>query len=347
VVRQGCRVISGNLTINLTYANDLIQLISLDGVESIRASLIGDTCSSDPSSTGQVCPNIVPYNISSSILTTIQVNVEFGETWFSGLLNLTLPNPTTVGGIFDINSWTSNIFYLDITSLTTVGSFNLEGNEINNLTFLHNELRNITGCNSQQGQLSVGGLMLDSVDSLFKNPLNVSYAQFWNLPNVNQVTFGLASAGSAFEGGANLTIIFDNPSTSSMKFGNFTLNGGVTNITGSAQLNSLTTGWFTTQNGNFLTRLVLPFDDLQTLSIFNEPRIEQVVLPRQAIGYDSFDLLIGLCPLLNLTSEYGVLDNGETGQTWYWPQKNMSSIEIFGNVETPFLNVHSNAAMYG
>lgn len=76
-------------------------------------------------------------------------------------------------------------------------------------------------------------------------------------------------------------------------------------------------------------------------------RIEQFVLPRQAIGYDSFDLLIGLCPLLNLTSEYGVLDNGETGQTWYWPQKNMSSIEIFGNVETPFLNVHSNAAMYG
>ncbi|KAL7909036.1 hypothetical protein GGI35DRAFT_480618 [Trichoderma velutinum] len=59
--------------------------------------------------------------------------------------------------------------------------------------------------------------------------------------------------------------------------------------------------------------------------------------PTQAVNYTNFNFELYDCTNLNLSSQFTTAADGTTRQIWYWPQKNIKSLWIEGNVSTPFL----------
>ncbi|KAJ5692417.1 hypothetical protein N7462_001840 [Penicillium macrosclerotiorum] len=322
-VRQGCNQISGNLTIGPFSQNASSLYIDLDGIETIQGSLLHESGLTDYDATE------IPFSVSSTTLVEVGGDVQFGD-WISGLTNLTLPNLGRVNGAFYMGVWSSNLTYLDITSLESVNSIWIGGRSLT--TMHHTRLRNASS-------ITVDDAALDSVDSLFNNPLNITGgAYIWDpLPNMNTVTIGFNST-NLLAVSSHVTVIFGGSNTTEMYLETIEIDAGSALERGS-KVQTLKANSLQFSPGDNTTSLNVPFDDLQALGLRNGEKYEKfqtIRLPAQAVNYTGgFQLNIDECPYLNLSSMYSVDDS--SNQTWYWPT-NISSIYIYNaDVSNSFL----------
>lgn len=336
-VRRDCPVIYGNLTFALTLAEN----INLDGLKAVEGNVTNDSCLTNHT---RECRNGGPpsppaFSISSSTLQSIGGKFYLGE--FPGLANLSLPRLKTIEGGF--NTWIlRNLTYLDITDLESVGYMRLDA--VGLKTLRHKQLRQVTGdLDRTKGRMVyVTSADVDNVDSIFSYPLDTgnSTVGFDLLPNVRNVTLGVASAGYvSMTGNGNLTVTLGGAETTEMTIMNFTLPSGLKSIQRSDKLRNLTVDRFDafpTGIDKSLSDLFLPFDQLGALNMQGEWEVERLILPPQAANWTGFQLKIKNCSALHLTSQFEMPGDDKT-QTWYWPQKDMMSIDIEGNVHSEFL----------
>lgn len=226
----------------------------------------------------------------------------------------------------------NNLTYLDITSLEYVGDLVIAGKSL--ATLHHTKLSNATG-------LWVYDNLLDSVDSLFNNPLNITAgAEIDTLPNVKNVTIGLRSV-DRLNVYSNMTVILGGSSATEMSLGSVELSD-LTGLRRSSSLKKPTADNITVEPSGNMSEIYLPFDDLRLVYI-KEGSYSDVVtlrLPPKAVNWTGgFELSVWESPGLNLSSMYGVDDQGNRIQTCYWPT-NVSSIGIYNAiVATSFLYV--------
>jgi hypothetical protein len=246
--------------------------------------------------------------------------------------NFTVPNLITVSDLFWIGTRCSDLTYLDITSLEYADYIHLEGKSLT--TLRHTKLSNVTG-------LWIGDTLIDSVDSLFNNPLNITgKAILGTLPNVRSVTVGFRSAYS-LEVFSNTTVILGGSSTTEMSLESIWFSW-LTGLERSPKLESLTAKVVTIMPTGTMSQIYLPFDDLRMLSV-SEAAYSNVVtlrLPAKAVNWTGgFMLDVVFSPGLNLSSMYGVDEQGNNIQTWYWPT-NVSYIRLSeAIVANPFVYV--------
>ncbi|KAJ5886576.1 uncharacterized protein N7473_009250 [Penicillium subrubescens] len=321
-LRQNCPIITGNLTIGPFPQNVSSVHIKLDGIEFINGSINHEA--GDGGNT---------FTVSSSTLLKVGGSVIFGgdDDKACNVNNFTAPNLSIVSGSFWIGTRCSDLTYLDITSLEYVDYIHLEGRSLT--TLRHTKLSNTTG-------LWIGDTLIDSVDSLFNNPLNITgEAILGTLPNVRYVTVGFQSAYS-LEVFSNTTVILGGSSTTEMSLESLRLSG-LTGLERSPKLESLTAEVVTIMPTGNISQIYLPFDDLRMLSV-SEAAYSNVVtlrLPAKAVNWTGgFMLDVVLSPGLNLSSMYGVDEQGNNIQTWYWPT-NVSYIRISETiVANPFFD---------
>ncbi|EHK22941.1 uncharacterized protein TRIVIDRAFT_222198 [Trichoderma virens Gv29-8] len=160
-LRKGCSTVDGTVTLSA----ELNESISLDGVQIITGNLTSGDCNlvANRSSSASA------ISILSSTLTTIHGDLNLGSCVPGGLTNISFPNLKAVDGGFDIVNF-GQLTYLDITNLDSVGYFYLWAPPLQ--TMLHNELRNVTGAHGTK-RVFVTQTSLTSVDSLFRNPLDI------------------------------------------------------------------------------------------------------------------------------------------------------------------------------
>lgn len=206
-LRQSCSVITGDLTIGSYSQNVSSVHINLDGIETINGSINHDAGAGDDFNYLET-----PFTVSSSTLTKIGGSVTFGDD-VCNLFNFTVPNLTTVTGTFSVGFWCSNLTYLDITSLEYVDSLEIAGKSL--ITLRHTKLSNAT-------DVWVYDNLLDSIDSIFNNPLNITTgADIETLPNVKNVTVGFLSANT-LSVWSTRTVILGGSSATEMSLGNAT-----------------------------------------------------------------------------------------------------------------------------
>lgn len=330
-LRKGCSTIDGTITIMAS----LNESISLEGVQIITGNLASENCSiaHDPS------PNGTAISIFSSTLTNIHGDF-MGFDCISAA-NISFPNLKTVGGGFDVvNFW--SLTYLDITKLDSVGYFHLRAPALR--TLLHNELRNVTGAHGSK-KVFLEETSLSSVDSFFRNPLDIGdscagvWTSFYNYkPMLTNFTFGFARAGTlSIIGNGSLTVALGGSETTSMAITNLTFVMGTAGLTRNPKLANLEIETVSLNGYNNFTDLLLPVDRMSNLDVEHETVLTRLELPPQAVNYTNFSFTAKSNDNLNFSSQFTTDTDGSTRQTWYWPQKDMNAITIWGNVATSFL----------
>jgi hypothetical protein len=301
------------LTIGPFVQNTSTVHINLDGIKTVKGNINHDLGSHD------FTYQETPFTVSSSTLTKVGGTVLFGDD-VCNMLNFSMPSLTTVSGDFTMSFWCSNLTYLDITSLEFVQNLQIAGKS---LTTLHNtKLSNATG-------LWIYDNLLDSVDSIFNNPLNITTgAEIDTLPNVKNVTIGFHSANSLYI--SDLSVILGGSSSTEMSLGNVTFYK-LTGLQRNSNLKVLTADSVDTVPTSSMSQMDIPFDDLRQLSVREGTYSDLVTLrlPAKAANWTGgFALSVYMSPGLNLSSMYGLDDQGNQIQTWYWPT-NVSSIDIY------------------
>lgn len=332
-IRKRCSTIGGDLQII-----DLMESINLDGVQTINGSFnvyTSDTTAPPPSS---------PFTISSSTLSTLG-----GSLYLDGPKGLEAVRLPALEIVQSLSIYGPDLTYMDITNLHTLGRLVLDAPSLK--TLRHNGFREIIG-GYRKPTFLVYGAALDSVDSLFENPLKgVGYTRFGSLPNVDHVNFGFASVESVnFMGNGNLTVTMGGPRTTSMEIDRLMLEGGVKELARSPDLVNLTVKDFKLAddgevNDNPINNgkhILLPFDSLRYLfvSVYSSSATQRVELPREAVGWKDFELFMySNSSRLDMSSQYSIDENGETKQTWYWPEGDIEKIYVNGYLKTEFLYV--------
>ncbi|KAL6702206.1 hypothetical protein J3F84DRAFT_392387 [Trichoderma pleuroticola] len=340
-LRKACRVVDGTITIPLSL--NKLENISLDGIEVINVDLRSYRCSSI-SIKRQSPTNDSAVSFSSSTLTTIHGDLAL-DGCIPDFANMSFPNLKTIDGAFDlVNS--ASLAYLDITNLDSVGYFRLKAPTL--VTMVHKELRNITGAHGTK-KVVVEETSLTSIDSLFRNPLDIGDSpasiegkteMFENYPTqtLTNATFGFARAESlSIIGNGTLYVTLGGPEQTTMALTNLTFSGSTAGLIRNPQLANLTVETVTLDSFNSFTDLLLPFDSLSNLAVTNELTLTQLELPPQAVNYTNFSFQLFGCTNLNLSSQFTTNADGTTRQTWYWPQKDIKSLWLVGNISTPFL----------
>ncbi|KAJ4863154.1 hypothetical protein T069G_04108 [Trichoderma breve] len=340
-LRKACRVVDGTITIPLSL-NEL-ENISLDGIEVINGDLRSYNCGSI-SIKRRSSTNSSVVSFSSSTLTTIHGDLAL-DGCIPDFTNISFPNLKTIDGAFDLVN-TASLAYLDITNLDSVGYFRLHAPTL--VTMVHKELRNVTGAHGTK-KVVVEETSLTSVDSLFRNPLDIGDSpasiggktlMFENYPTqtLTNATFGFARAGSlSIEGNGTLYVTLGGPEQTTMALTNLTFSRGTAGLIRNPQLANLTVETVTLGSYNNFTDLMLPFDSMSSLTILYEQTLTQLELPPQAVNYTNFSFTLFGCTNLNLSSQFTTDPDGTTRQTWYWPQKDINSLSLVGNIATPFL----------
>ncbi|KKP05829.1 hypothetical protein THAR02_02026 [Trichoderma harzianum] len=344
-LRKACRVVDGTITIPPSLNH--LENVSLDGIEVINGDLRSYKCGSinikrrSPTNSSVV-------SFSSSTLTTIHGDLAL-DGCIPDFTNISFPNLKTIDGAFDLAN-AGSLAYLDITNLDSVGYFRLYSPTL--VTMVHNELRNVTGAHGTK-KVVVEQTSLTSVDSLFRNPLDIGDSpasiegktlMFENFPTqtLTNATFGFARAGSlSIEGNGTLYVTLGGPDQTTMALTNLTFTRGTAGFIRNPQLANLTVETVTLGSyiggANNFTDLLLPFDSMSSLTILNEQTLTQLELPPQAVNYTNFSVTLYGCTNLNLSSQFATNPDGTTRQTWYWPQKDIKSLSLIGNISTPFL----------
>jgi hypothetical protein len=115
------------------------------------------------------------------------------------------------------------------------------------------------------------------------------------------------------------------------------LHEGVVGLERSPGLKTLSVGSFRMRDNSVVTSLSVPFDQVTDFALHSVVSLRALELPPKAVGWGNLSLEITGCGALNLSSEYTVESSGSRRQTWYWPQVDMRSVWISGNLSNDFL----------
>ncbi|KAK7413417.1 hypothetical protein QQX98_007719 [Neonectria punicea] len=300
---------------NLDLAYSLDESINLDGLERVEGDITHEGC-------GLVgfpeCFTAPGFNFTSSTLSVINGSLNFN--YFDGLTKIILPKLNYVDGTVSLLNLL-NITELDFTNLEYISEFFLKTEKLQTL-----QPEGIKGF-TRSVERSKGIQILDagsveSLDGFFKNPINTLELDNWALdnliqlsagriPKVRNITIGWTGVNTLDIRDKDLTIILGRPSTKSMEIRNLEIGTGVS-FQRADGLQNLTVRDFSLQ-GSDLTKVLLPFDDLASLSLFYNDVLASVELPPEAKNWRNLSIDISLCKALNLTSEYD--EDGK--QTWY------------------------------
>ncbi|CAG9946252.1 unnamed protein product [Clonostachys rosea f. rosea IK726] len=335
-VRKACTVIRGDVTLT----EQLLDTINLDGVEEIHGDLTHYGCDA----TAIIrCKNFPrgPLEFSSSTLRKVNGSIDFMT--YNNLEKLSLPNLSYVWNEFAVQD-TASLKEMDLTNLESVSSFELG---TTNLEKLHmNGIKELLPESGYTGGIYLNNAgKLDNVDAFFKNPINTSEIPTWTpgkglllnppaLRNVRTLNLGWTAMDKLEVWGTNLTIVLGGPETKSISYKEVILHGGVLGIQRADNLESLHVDKFRLDTDHDITDLTLPFDTVDSITLFNSSKLRSLTLPSQAENWKNLSLTISGCGSLRLESE-----NGADGKkSWYWPQSSMASVNITSNVSTSFFD---------
>ncbi|WYZ42377.1 hypothetical protein EsH8_VI_000076 [Colletotrichum jinshuiense] len=328
---RNCREVNGNLVISPVNTAD----IDLSGPEVIHGSIFGD----ESNSTGHTS-----INISSTTLTRVDGHLTIeGEQQNSSIQNLSFPNLNTVGGTFSL--WhLFSLTYLDVTNLHTVGSIEIKAPGLS--TLKHTALRSvgpsydtqkIARIRGIQSGIMIGDTNLESVDSIFNNNIKVESASLYDSIGIKRVVVGFKESAQLVihgaEGAGQLEVVLGGESTTSMHIGEMQLQYDIADFRRSPSLQNLTAGKFFSYHTN-MKHLHLPFDQVGSVYLQGEENMTWVSVPPQAAQWSNFSLFITQNKV-NLTSEYMPDEKGGWVRSWYWPQKDMFSVDIRSGNLTP------------
>jgi hypothetical protein len=326
-VRQNCPTIYGNLTFNTT------ENINLEGVQIVNGNIsnIEDGCDLSFN-----CPATTPnFTISMPTLTAVYGNLRL--IGYHGLTNLSLPNLAQTGQFLIWDMY--QLVTLDITKLNTVSSFIIQVAPL--LETMHHEgLTNFTGNTSDEYvTIYMVDTLLDSVDSIFANPFNLSGSAlsvgFEEMSNLKTVTFGIASADKIFLGGGNATITLGGSKSTTMNLGNVTLSRGFSHFERHPLTQSISVGNLILEGtGAVIKDLLLPFEQLGRLQVNDYHNIERIRNLPQATAWKNtvFDFNVG--DAFNMSSQFELDESGQMVQTWYWPQNDIGGLSMIGGYFT-------------
>uniref|UniRef100_A0A8H7TVP5 Receptor L-domain domain-containing protein n=1 Tax=Bionectria ochroleuca TaxID=29856 RepID=A0A8H7TVP5_BIOOC len=335
-VRKACTVIRGDVTLT----EQLLDTINLDGVEEIHGDLTHYGCDA----TAIIrCKNFPrgPLEFSSSTLRKVNGSIDFMT--YNNLEKLSLPNLSYVWNEFAVQD-TASLKEMDLTNLESVSSFELG---TTNLEKLHMDgIKELLPESGYTGGIYLNNAgKLDNVDAFFKNPINTSEIPTWTpgkglllnppaLRNVRTLNLGWTAMDKLEVWGTNLTIVLGGPETKSISYKEVILHGGVLGIQRADNLESLHVDMFRLDTDHDITDLTLPFDTVDSITLFNSSKLRSLTLPSQAENWKNLSLSISGCGSLRLESE-----NGADGKkTWYWPKSSMASVNITSNVSTSFFD---------
>ncbi|CAH0044941.1 unnamed protein product [Clonostachys solani] len=335
-VRKACKVIRGDVTLT----EQLLDTINLDGVEEIHGDLTHYGCDA----TAIIrCKNFPrgPLEFFSSTLRKVNGSIDFMT--YNNLEKLSLPNLSYVWNEFAVQD-TASLKEMDLTNFESVSSFELG---TTNLEKLHmNGIKELLPESGYTGGIYLNNAgKLDNVDAFFKNPINTSEIPTWTpgkglllnppaLRNVRTLNLGWTAMDKLEVWGTNLTIVLGGPETKSISYKEVILHGGVLGIKRADNLENLHVGKFKLDTDHDITDLTLPFDTVDSITVFNSSKLRSVTLPSQAENWKNLFLAISGCGSLRLESE-----NGADGKkTWYWPKSSMASVNITSNVSTSFFD---------
>ncbi|CAG9994532.1 unnamed protein product [Clonostachys byssicola] len=335
-VRKACKVIRGDVTLT----EQLLDTINLDGVEEIYGDLTHYGCDA----TAIIrCKNFPkgPLEFSSSTLRKVNGSIDFMT--YNNLEKLSLPNLSYVWNEFAVQD-TASLKEMDLTNLESVSSFELGTTSLEKLHM--NGIKELLPESGYTGGIYLNNAgKLDNVDAFFKNPINTSEIPTWTpgkglllnppaLRNVRTLNLGWTTMDKLEVWGTNLTIVLGGPGTKSISYKEVILHGGVLGIQRADNLESLHVGKFKLDTDHDITDLTLPFDTVDSVTLFNSSKLRSLTLPSQAENWKNLSLTISGCGSLRLESE-----NGADGKkTWYWPKSPMASVNITSNVSTPFFD---------
>ena len=328
-IGQACPTIEGSVTF------DTGESVNLDGVGVIRGNVTNTgeqyDCRWDPSDVDR-CDSTDLFTIEMPSLTRIDGNVDFRG--YVGLANLSLPRLKEVS---QFSLWRMhNLTTMDITKLDTVSSFYISDAKL--LSTMHHEgLRHFTGRLGERDTLYVSDTALDSIDSIFAYPFNLTNTPnpsqglgFDRMPNLRRATFGLTSANQVSFGGNNLTVTLGGPETTSMNLSSIVLRRGVANFERHGNLKTLTVDKLDAQHSlNNLTTLMLPFDQLRKLTVRDTGPLKRLRNLPQAVSWTKFEMDVSSTSL-NMTTVFEAGEDGKMVQTWFWPEKDMEKVYIWG-----------------
>lgn len=271
-------------------------------------------------------------------LATIGGNLDISE-WI-GLANLSLPKLTQVDQ-FELY-YTPNLTTLDITNLDTVSSFIIINSPVLE-TMHHNGLSNFTGNpRTYLHTLQISSTNLESVDSIFAHPFNLSgvptslaFVGFMDMPKLKNVTFGITGADWVRLGGGGDTVItFGGTDSPTLNYTTIEIHTGIAGFERHADTTSISIAELDSSTGNNYTDpLLLPFDQLGTVTIDTDT-LHYVRNVPQAVSWTDFELSLN-SKAFNMTSQF---EADGTTQTWWWPEKDIQSIDIYyGNFTEGFL----------
>ncbi|KAK6217367.1 hypothetical protein QIS74_07481 [Colletotrichum tabaci] len=332
---RNCREVNGNLVISPVHTAD----IDLSGPEVIHGSIFGDEDMSYSNSS---------VNIASTTLTRVDGHVTItGSMYRSTLQNLSFPNLHTVGGSFVLER-TYGLTYLDVTNLHTVGSIHIIAPGLS--TLKHTALRRvgpsydaqkIARTYGPQNGILIGTTSLESVDCIFNNNIKVESASLFASGRMKRVVVGFNESAKLVIHGAEdadagqLEVVLGGESTTSMHIGEMEMQYAISGFRRSPNLQNLTVDKYYSAFTN-MSHLHLPFDQLGWLYLEAEKYMTWVSIPPQAAQWSNFSLTISRTEV-NFTSEYMPDEKGGWVRSWYWPQKDIFSVDISsGNLTTAF-----------
>ncbi|WQF88551.1 Putative Receptor L-domain superfamily [Colletotrichum destructivum] len=330
---RNCREVNGNLVISPVHSAD----IDLSGPEVIHGSIFGDEYHSYSNSS---------VNIASTTLTRVDGHLTIIGRWYiTSIQNLSFPNLQTVGGTFALQR-PYGLTYVDVTNLHTVGSIEIIAPELS--TLKHTALRSvgpsydtqkIARTYGLQNGILIGTTSLESVDSIFNNNIKVESASFTASTRVKRLVVGFKESAKLVIYGADdadagqLEVVLGGESTTSMHIGEMQMQYAISGFRRSPNLQNLTADKYYSAFTN-MTHLHLPFDQLGSLYLEAEEYMTWVSVPPQAAQWSNFSLTISRTEV-NLTSEYMPDEKGGWVRSWYWPQKDMFSVDIGSGNLTP------------
>ncbi|KAM0429974.1 hypothetical protein ACHAPT_005979 [Fusarium lateritium] len=343
-IRKDCKTIQGDLI----FDEDLSESINLEGIELIEGDMVyyyGDPEFESGKINSTYPTKRKPFTIQSSTLKTVNGSIYFWA--LNGLSELRLPKLTRVQDSFAL----SRMFYLktlDITSLTHLGSFNIEANHLTELK--HKGLEGFTD-SRYSNSLQFWGLKVSSLDSWFKYPLNASFRttggshlyeqapvqiSSYSLPNIRNITIGWANTSKIWVRGDDIAVTLGSSETKTMDIGLLQISGDI-KITRASTVKELNVQEFYFESSGFKEIDLSMFDKLTNLTIYRHGDLQRIRMPSKAVDWKDMTIDISYNQNLTLTSEFRDPET-KKDKFWYWPKGNISSIIIRGNpLSTEFL----------
>lgn len=326
-VRKACTTIEGSLV----FKRRLSDNINLDGVETVLGHVTHYGCSLYEDDDCAKVSSL--FNISSSTLTTINGSLYFEN--FSGLNKLSFPNLSLVNGSFDLDR-NKNLTHLDITHLTHVGSFHLDG-AVALKRLDHDRLEGLTERRGSVVVMDSGNI--DSLDSFTEYPITSPQGEqelylgfiMNRMDNIKNLTFGWANTSMVNIDGENLTITLGGPSTKAMYMEDFSTNA---DLIRSPDLENLTAMTVTIGDSSWLTKSPLLkvsvwFDNLWSVMVSGS-NITTVEIPSEAENWSSPRVWVNT----QMTDIREYDDDGT--KIWHWP-KILDSLTLEGSMNNSFL----------